>query len=223
MEHLDELIAAHALHGLDPQDERRVEQHLAECERCRGQLREMQAVSAAIALSAPAAEPPPDLRDRVMASIGPAVVSTDRQDQEPAGRRWSWWPRFSAVAVPVLAVAVVGLVIWTVSLRNDQSPQTIAAVTSVGNVGNVVAYRSGDATLVGNLRPAPANHTYEAWVIPHGQSVPIAAGTFAGGNGISFTLTKHAAPGDTIVITLEPGSGGPSPKGPAVAKAVLPA
>ncbi|HYW29098.1 MAG TPA: anti-sigma factor [Gaiellales bacterium] len=223
MEHLDELIAAHALHALDAQDERRVDAHLAECERCRAQLREMQAVSAAIALSAPAAEPPAELRDRVMASIGPAVVSTVRDDEQPAGRRWAWWPRFSAVAVPVLAVAVVGLVIWNVSLRHDQGPHAITAVTTVGNVGNLVAYQGGDATLVGNLRPAPANHTYEAWVIPHGQSVPIAAGTFAGGNGISFTLTKHAAPGDTIVITLEPGHGGPTPRGPAVAKAVLPA
>ncbi|HET6850475.1 MAG TPA: anti-sigma factor [Gaiellales bacterium] len=223
MEHVDELIAAHALHALDPEDERAVEAHLAECERCRVQLREMQSVSAAIALSAPAAEPPAELRDRVMASIGPAVVSTAQHEEQPAGRRWSWWPRFSAVAVPVLAVAVLALAVWNVSLRNGQGSQDIAAVTSVGNVGSLVSYQSGDATLVGNLRPAPANHTYEAWVIPSGQSVPLAAGTFAGGDGISFTLTKHASPGDTIVITLEPGSGGPSPKGPAVAKTVLPA
>ena len=222
MEHVDELIAAHALHALDAQDERLVEEHLAGCERCRAQLREMQAVSAAIALSAPAAQPPPDLRDRVMGAVGPAVVSS-APEPEQAQRRWSWWPRFSAVAVPVLAVAVVALAVWNVSLRNDQSPNAISAVTNVGNVGTLVAYRSGDATLVGDLRPAPANHTYEAWVIPKGQTVPVAAGTFAGGNGISFTLTKHASPGDAIVITLEPGSGGPTPKGPAVAKAVLPA
>jgi anti-sigma-K factor RskA len=223
MEHVDELIAAHALHALGPQDERLVEDHLAGCERCRAQLREMEAVSAAIALSAPAAEPPPDLRDRVMTAIGPAVVSTTPEPEAAPARRWSWWPRFAAVAVPVLAIAVVALAVWNVSLRNDQSGNDIAAVTDVGNVGSLVAYQSGDATLVGNLRPAPANHTYEAWVIPHGQSVPVAAGTFPGGDGISFTLTQHAAPGDTIVITLEPGTGGPSPKGPAVAKSTLPA
>jgi anti-sigma-K factor RskA len=223
MEHVDELIAAHALHALDPEDRHRVDEHLAGCERCRAQLREMESVSAAIALSAPAAEPPPGLRDRVMASIGPAVVSTAPEPQAAPVRRWSWWPRFAAVAVPVLAVAVVALAVWNVSLRNDQSARDIAAVTNVGNVGSLVAYQSGDATLVGNLRPAPSNHTYEAWVIPQGQSVPLAAGTFAGGDGTSFTLTRHASPGDTIVITLEPGSGGPTPKGPAVAKATLPA
>jgi anti-sigma-K factor RskA len=223
MEHLDELIAAHALDALDPQDERLVEEHLAGCERCRAQLREMRGVSAAIALSAPAAQSPPDLRARVLEATGPVVVSPPPEPEQPAERRWSWWPRFSAVAVPVLAIAVVALAVWNVSLRNDQTPQRIAAVTNVGNVGSVVAYQSGDATLVGDLRPAPANHTYEAWVIPRGQKVPIAAGTFPGGKGISFTLTEHASPGDTIVITLEPGSGGPSPKGPAVAKTELPA
>jgi anti-sigma-K factor RskA len=221
MEHVDELIAAHALHALAPEDERAVEQHLAECARCRDQLREMEGVAAAIALSAPAAQPPPDLRRRVIEATGPVVPAPE--PEQSAARRWSWWPRFSAVAVPVLGVAVVALAVWNISLRNDQTPQDIAAVTSVANVGSVVSYQGGDATLVGNLQPAPANHTYEAWVIPSGQSTPIAAGTFAGGDGISFTLTQHASPGDTIVITLEPGTGGTSPKGPAVAKTTLPA
>jgi len=45
-----------------------------------------------------------------------------------------------------------------------------------------------------------------------------AAGTFAGGNDMSFTLTRNASAGDTIVITLEPGTGGSAPKGPVVGK-----
>jgi len=222
MEHVDELISAHALHALGPEDERMVEQHLDECAQCRAQLREMQGVAAAIALSAPAAVLPPDLRERVLGAVGPVVAAEPAPEQAPAGR-WSWWPRFSAVAVPVLGVAVLALALWNVSLRNDHSSQDIAAVTNVGSMGSVVSYQSGDATLVGNLRPAPPNHTYEAWVIPSGQSTPIAAGTFPGGDGISFTLTQHASPGDTIVITLEPGNGGPTPQGPAVAKTTLPA
>ena len=61
-------------------------------------------------------------------------------------------------------------------------------------VGSVVAYRDGQATLFGALRPAPAGHVYEAWVLPRGQSVPIAAGTFRGGRGLSFTLTIPPPP-----------------------------
>jgi anti-sigma-K factor RskA len=219
VEHVDELIAGHALHALDDADQRLVDAHLAICERCRAQLREMEGVATALAHAAPAAEPPPGLRTRLLEEIGPTVVSSAPQPEQRAARR-SWWPRFSLVAVPALAAAVIALGIWNVSLRNDQAPG-IHSVATVDNVGSVVSYGSGQATLVGNLKPAPQGHIYEAWVIPSGQNVPQAAGTFAGGSGISFTLTRHAAPGDTIVITLETGSGGASPKGPAVGRAVL--
>jgi anti-sigma-K factor RskA len=219
VEHVDELIAAHALHALDDADRRLVDAHLASCERCRAQLREMEGVAAALAYAAPAAEPPPELRSRLLEGIGPTVVSGASEPQQRAAR-WSWWPRFSLVAVPALAAAVIALGLWNVSLRGDHTPG-IHSVATVDNVGSVVSYGSGQATLVGNLKPAPQGHVYEAWVIPSGQNVPQAAGTFGGGSGISFTLTRHASPGDTIVITLEPGSGGAAPKGPAVGKVVL--
>ena len=53
MEHVDELISGYALHGLDAADERLVLEHVDTCERCRVQLREMEAVAAALAFAAP--------------------------------------------------------------------------------------------------------------------------------------------------------------------------
>jgi len=224
VEHVDELIAAHALHALDADDERLVVEHLAECERCRAQLRELESVASTLAYAAPPAAPPPELRERLMEAIGPTVVTTAPAEpvEQPAERgRWSWWPRFSAVAVPGLALLVLALALWNVSLRNDVKNGEVQAVAPAPRVGSVVAYRDGQATLFGALRPAPAGHVYEAWVVPQGESVPIAAGTFHGGQGLSFTLTHPAAAGDTIIITLEPGSGGAKPQGPAVTQGVL--
>jgi anti-sigma-K factor RskA len=220
VEHVDELIAAHALHALDDADQRLVDAHLATCERCRAQLREMEGVAAALAYAAPAAEPPPELRTRLLEEIGPTVVSGVREPEGEPAARWSWWPRFSLVAVPALAAAVIALGLWNVSLRNAHTPG-IHSIATVDNVGSVVSYGSGQATLVGNLKPAPQGHTYEAWVIPEGENVPEAAGTFAGGNDTSFTLTRNASAGDTIVITLEPGAGGAAPKGPVVGKTAI--
>jgi anti-sigma-K factor RskA len=220
VEHVDELIAAHALHALDPDDQRLVDAHLATCDRCRAQLRELEGVAAALAYAAPAAQPPSELRVRLLEEIAPTVVSGAPEPALPRSR-WSWWPRFSAVAVPVLGVAVVALALWNISLRGDGGGRGIRSVAAVDKVGSVVSYQDGQATLVGSLRAAPAGHIYEAWVIPRGQQTPIAAGTFHGGQGISFTLTRDASAGDTIVITLEPGSGGPVPRGPAVGKTVL--
>jgi len=221
VEHVDELIAAHALHALDADDERIVVEHLAGCERCREQLRELESVASTLAYAAPAAAPPPELRARLLEEIGPTVVTAE-PTPEPADRgRWWWWPRASVVAVPALGLALLALAIWNVSLRNDVRNGEVQAVAPAPQVGSVVAYRDGQATLFGALRPAPAGHVYEAWVLPRGQSVPIAAGTFHGGQGLSFTLTHPAAAGDTIIITLEPGNGGSAPKGPAVTKGVL--
>jgi anti-sigma-K factor RskA len=222
VEHVDELIAGYALHSLDPEDERVVDEHVAQCERCRVQLREMEAVAVAIAFTAPGASPPPELRSRVMDVVDQSVVYGAPPEPEPEPRpRWSWWPRFAAIAVPALAIAVIALGIWNISLRGDVNDAEVRAVDPVSNVGNVVSYSGGHAALFGSLQPAASGHTYEAWVIPKGQTVPEPAGTFSGGDQLSFTLTRSAAPGDTIVITLEPGQGGTTPTGPAVGKGTL--
>ena len=218
MEHVDELISGYALHGLDAADERLVLEHVETCERCRVQLREMEAVAAALAFAAPQAEPPPELRDRLLEAIGPEVVPSAPSAPPQPRARWSWWPRVSAVAVPVLGLAVIALAVWNISLRGDVNNGEVRSVAPIADVGNVVSFSGGQATVVGGLKPAPAGHTYEAWVIPKGETVPQAAGTFAGGDDMSFTLTRNAAVGDTIVITLEPGTGGSAPKGPVVGK-----
>jgi anti-sigma-K factor RskA len=219
VEHVDELISGYALHGLDAADERLVLEHVETCERCRVQLREMEAVAAALAFAAPKADPPPELRDRLLEAIGPEVVPSAPPEERPQTRaRWSWWPRVSAVAVPVLGLAVIALAVWNVSLRGQVNDAEVRSVAPIANVGNVVSFSGGQAAVVGGLTPAPAGQTYEAWVIPKGETVPQAAGTFAGGNDLSFTLTRNASVGDTIVITLEPGTGGSAPKGPVVGK-----
>jgi anti-sigma-K factor RskA len=221
VEHVDELISGYALHGLDAADERLVLEHVETCERCRVQLREMEAVAAALAFAAPQAEPPPELRDRLLEAIGPEVVPSAPSAPPQPRARWSWWPRVSAVAVPVLGLAVIALAVWNISLRGDVNNGEVRSVAPIADVGNVVSFSGGQATVVGGLKPAPAGHTYEAWVIPKGEAVPQAAGTFAGGNDTSFTLTRNASAGDTSVITLEPGTGGSAPKGPVVGKASI--
>jgi hypothetical protein len=124
VEHVDELISGQALHALSPDEEEQVALHVAECERCRRQLRESEAVAASLAYAVPAVAPPPDLRRRVLESVAPVVEApavAPVPARAPARRAARWWPRFAAVAVPVLAAAVVGLVVWNVSLQSDLS------------------------------------------------------------------------------------------------------
>jgi hypothetical protein len=221
VEHVDELIPAHALRTLDADDERIVTEHLATCERCRLQLRDFEGVAAALAYASPTVQPPPDLRDRVMLAVSPVVAPPEPQRAATApGRerfaRRSWWPRFSLVAVPALGIAVLALAAWNISLHNQISDRSVSAVTPIGDVGSAVAYKGGDTTLFATLPAAPAGHVYEAWVIEGGTPKPLAAGVFSGGR-IVFTLQRNAARGDTIAITLERGRGGTTPHGQTVA------
>jgi anti-sigma-K factor RskA len=216
VEHVDELIAGQALHALSPGEEEQVALHVAECERCRRQLRESEAVAASLAYAVPAAAPPPDLRQRVLEAVAPVVEAPSAAPvpaRAPARRAARWWPRFAAVAVPALAAAVVGLVVWNVSLQSDLSSlQHSLFHGSAGNlhgVGNVIVKPNGNATLYASVAPAPAGKTYEAWVIRGKVALP--AGIFKGGGTVNLTLSQDARPGDVIAITIEPAGGTKAP------------
>ena len=224
MEHVDELIAGHALRALSSEDEERVVVHLAECERCRRKLRETEAVAASLAYSVPQVAPPPELRSRVLAIAEPVVAAPAAAAETPAAAgalapparpatRRGWWPRFSLVAVPAMAVALAAMLAWNVSLRNDvnanRSDLANGAAVMLPGVGNVVAQTNGSATLFAHLRPAPAGKTYEAWVIRG--SVALPAGVFEGGGTVELKLTQPARPGDKIAVTIEPAGGSQKP------------
>jgi anti-sigma-K factor RskA len=220
VEHVDELIAGHALHALAPEDEERVALHVAECERCRTQLREAEAIAASLAYAVPAIEPPPDLRDRILGAVEPVVEAPAATAVAPRPQRRSvWWPRFAAVAVPVLAAAVVGLVVWNISLRNDLSalrdPLYRGTAGNLHGVGNVVVQPGGRTTLYADVARAPAGKTYEAWVIRGKVALP--AGLFEGGGTARLVLTRPARRGDVIAVTVEPAGGTKTPSGKAIA------
>jgi anti-sigma-K factor RskA len=217
VEHVDELIYGQAVHALSSDEEEQVALHVAECDRCRRQLREAEAVAASLAYAVPAVAPPPDLRDRVLAAVEPVVEAppTGQHVTEPLRRpsRPAWWPRFSAVAVPVMAAAIIGMLVWNVSLRGDLSSLRGQLYhDSAGNlsgVGNVIVSPDGQATLFASVGEAPAGKTYEAWVIRGKVALP--AGLFQGGGTLKLTLTRPAKPGDVIAITVEPAGGTKAP------------
>jgi len=217
VEHVDELIAGQALYALSPDDEERVALHVAECDSCRCQLREAEALAASLAYAVPAAAPPPELRDRVLASVEPVVEAAPGQPAparpQPARRSRSWWPRVAAVAVPVLAAAVVGLAIWNISLNNDlsglHSQLYHGTAGNLRGVGNVVVKQDGNATLYASIRQAPPGKTYEAWVIRGKVALP--AGLFKGGGTVNLKLSRDARPGDVIAVTVEPAGGTKAP------------
>ena len=76
-EELHDLTPAYALDALDPDERRAYEEHLAGCERCRGDLAELGETVGALGLAAEGPAPPEALRDRILVAAreeGPSNV-----------------------------------------------------------------------------------------------------------------------------------------------------
>jgi hypothetical protein len=100
----DELAAGHALHALDPGDEQRFGEHLADCPRCQAAVGDYTEVAAALSENWSTMEPSPRLGHRIMAAIadeprrpaqspGPAAPSAGPGAEPPAAEPRGAEPR----------------------------------------------------------------------------------------------------------------------------------
>ena len=92
-----ELLPAHALGALDPEERRELEAHLAACAECRARLAAWGETAEALAESAPSVRPPAELRERLLRRV---AAEADR-----AGRRRPGLARAAAAAAVVAALA----------------------------------------------------------------------------------------------------------------------
>jgi anti-sigma-K factor RskA len=210
------LVAPYALDALNDEEERGFEEHLALCERCRGELAGLREAAAALAYGAPDAAPPPGLKDRVLVQ-----ARAERQNVVPIARGRRNWTAPLAAAAAIAACAALGLGIWAATLKSDldaarskaRSNELAAVLIQPGakfvamSGGGKLAYApSGSATLIVKAPPAPSGKTYEAWVIESGKAAR--AGVFAGGTTPAvIRMTRPVHPGAVVAVTLERAGG----------------
>ncbi|MDX6516054.1 MAG: hypothetical protein QOH73_1720 [Gaiellaceae bacterium] len=219
MDELHELTAAYALDALDADGQRVYEQHLAGCERCQEELAALSDAATALAYAAGEATPPAELRGRIL-----DAASAERTNVVPLRLRRR--PPLQALSA-VAACLVVGLGIWNVTLQHrldhrsalgavlaDPGAQRVALS---GAAGEVVVSQKG-AALVLDRGAAPAQKTYEAWLIPAGGD-PIPAGTFDRGGAV--LLHGKPSAGMTVAVTIERHGGVDAPTTEPIATAKL--
>jgi anti-sigma-K factor RskA len=203
-ESIHDLSGAYALDGLDDDERRAFEDHLAGCERCREEVAAYSVAAESLAYGAGPAEPPPVLRDRIL-----VAARAERPNVVPLRPRWAY--PVAAVAA-VAACVAIGLGIWNVSLHNRLSnPQALQTVPVAGTPGSLVVGSNGSAALVlYRLDSAPAGKTYQAWVI-NGKKAPVAAGLFRGGGTTFVPLASKVRTGSVVAVTVEPAGGSDAP------------
>jgi anti-sigma-K factor RskA len=204
------LVAPYALDALDAREEHEFEEHLALCERCREELSGLREAAAALAVGAPPAKPPPELRQRILDQ-----ARSERPNVVPMRRPSRWTPVLAATTAVAAAAAIV-LGVWATSLDNSKDPlesvlsKPGSRLVSMGHYGGVAVGPDGQAVLALAVPPAPTSKTYEAWVIRGGKATP--AGLFPGRPGTSIVKVSTRVPaGSVVAVTIERAGGVPQP------------
>ncbi len=232
---LHSLSGAYALDALEGGAERdRFVRHMDRCPSCASEVRGCREVATALAFAA-ATEPPPGLRDRVLAAAArtrqvPPEVRTHARPRR-ARTRWSMWTPWlsGVVAVASIAVAVFfGLArahtqseLNQVRAQNQaltvllSSPQVrvLSHATAEGGTAIVVlaADRHELAVVTTGLPPLPAGKVYQLWLI--GKTRTVSAGLLppARSGQTAAVLATGVVKGDTLGLTVEPAPGTAQP------------
>jgi anti-sigma-K factor RskA len=219
---LHDLTPGYALDALDENERAEYEAHLATCEQCRDELARMQDTVGTLAYAVRSPEPPPELRNRIVAQ-----ARAERGNVVPFRPRHRLTYALGAVAAAAAVVALaIGL--WASSLSDDLDRQrSVVAILAdpqarqvpmEGGEGRVVVTDSGDAALVTSVPAAPSGKTYEVWVFEG--DTPRRAGTFEGEAAHDVVrLTRPVPPGAKIAVTVEADGGVDAPTSPPVMSA----
>lgn len=207
-----EVLAGYALDALPEAEAARVKSHLDECRECRAELDWLRAGVEVLPASVPPVEPPPELKQRLMAIVvaeaellQAAGARADQPERAPRRRRWPslWEPRMAIGTLALCAAVAVALVL---TLGGGSGTRTISAQTTLAGARASLRLRGTRADLVvAGLHPPAANHVDEIWV-KRGSAAPSPAGTFVLSSG-SVSLTRPVRAGDLVLVTVEPGRG----------------
>src|SRR5271166_611978 len=228
------LSGAYALDALEGGAERdRFVRHMSRCQSCASEVRGFREVATALAFAA-TAEPPPELRDRVLAAAArtrqlPPEVKTHARPRRT--RPWvPWVPWLSgAIATASIVVAVLfGLAQAHTQQQLNQvqaqnraislllsSPDVtlLSRSTTKGGVATVVlaAARHQLAVVTNGLPALPAGKVYQLWLI--GKTKIVSAGLLqpATAGQTRPVLASGVVKGDTLGLTVKPAPGSVQP------------
>jgi anti-sigma-K factor RskA len=224
------MMPAYALSALDADEERAFSRHLSECAECQSELMEWENTAAALALSASAEEPSPEVRERIMSAI-----RAEKVVQFPATRRsvWTSFGSLGAIAAAVLFLAlIIGIVVLWQQNRAVQTELAFARLVTTpgakmtelagteqatGATAKIAYDKTGHAMLMASgLPPAPQGKEYQLWFIV-GSKPPMPGKSFAPDEAGQGTLVdqvpQEAMESAVFAITLEPAGGLPKPSG----------
>lgn len=230
-EHIDPID--YTMDALDDVSRRRADQHLAGCEQCQAEVAEWREVTAGLGSSVEPVDPPPALRQAVLAEAARsaqerAPASTSAHRTASASGRTRHPGRWLSAAAAAVVLIGGGITVATKPWQHEPTPvsavervehapdaQHATAPARDGSLVMVTSEKQGKA--VATLRGVPnaaAGKVYQAWIITG--SGPVSAGFLAPGKATllqgSITGAKAAA------VTVEPSGGSKQPTSKPIAQ-----
>jgi anti-sigma-K factor RskA len=231
---LHSLAGPYALDALEAGSERdRFTRHLSRCQSCAAEVKGFREVATAMAFAA-AAEPPAELRGRVLAAAArtrqlPPEVSTHARPRR-SRTRVPWVPWLSGVVATASIVVAVLFGFAQAHTRDElnqvraenqaislllSAPQAKLLTHTVTNGGVATVVLAADrhelAVVTTGLPALPSGKVYQLWLI--GKPNTVSAGLLpAAKNGQTpAVLATGVVKGDTLGLTVEPAGGSAQP------------
>jgi anti-sigma-K factor RskA len=202
---IEELLAVHALGGLEPDEEaelrRAMAEHGPDCPECRRLETEFDSTAGLLGFGLDPVAVDPAVADRILAQPRQTPIAARRQ--RPA--RGRWWAAVAVAAAFVLVVAGVAAFLPRTQTIGTAT-FTSRVVTFEGGQGEVaMAYSPGTpgALIVGTDLPSPgAGRIYEIWAITG--TTPVSAGCVSPTDGrIAAVTDLDVGTSDVMAITVE--------------------
>lgn len=220
-------VAAYMLGALGPEEMAELEGHAEECERCRSEIRWLTPVVNAMAEAPPRRQPPPQLRERLLAEVNADAREAGTSPQPAAGLRarlagWhlgslTWKPLAGLAAVVLVVAAIAG---YEVGSGGDGggNVSTFVSPQSSGIEAKVVSEDGAGEIHLADVKPLPENRVLEAWVRRDGEVEPVKALFVPDSGGDASTMLGSMRGVDLVMVTTEPAGGSESPTSAPIAE-----
>lgn len=213
-ERWSEDVAAYALGALEPGEAVELERHIAECERCRSELRWLEPAVRSLPESVERLEPPRQLRRRLMEEVrddARAAPATGVGHRSPSrARRLGWRPLAGLAAAALVVVAFAGYQIGDDG-SGGGSTSTVVAGHAPGVTAKMVREGSGGTLRLANVKQLPEGRVLEAWVRRDGEVEAVPALFAPDREGRASTTIADMERVDTVMVTAEPSGGSRAP------------
>lgn len=223
------LVGAYAVDALDDLERAAFERHLAECAECREEVASLREAAALIAETT-TAEPPPELRDRVLAGIATVRPLPPEVAPPTHGRRRT--ARFLVAAAAAAVIGVGGVVVAQQPWEGDSTVEISMAdqvLQAPDARESKLEFKDGSSATVTHsdslgrsvivtrdMAAPPAGKVFQLWYDQPGEGM-VSAGVMPVQPDLRYVLEGDAATATAVGITVEPEGGSTAPSGEPIA------